>query len=530
MRHSGVRPTVLVAEPLAAEGVAVLQEGGADVREAYDQPRQALIELLRDAQGLIVRSKTAVDAELLAAAPQLRVVGRAGVGVDAIDVAAATRHGIVVLSTPDASTLATAEHTFAMLLALCRHLSAGHQRVLSGAWSAKGLAGSELAGKTLGIIGLGRIGSAVAVRARAFGMTVLAHDAFVSQARAESLGARLVAFDELLSAADVVTLHAPLTPQTQAMMDARAFGLMKPGARLVNCARGGLVDHEALLAALEAGRLAGAAVDVVDIEPPPPGHPVWKLLHHDRVLATPHLGGSTREAQARIATDLCRDVVAVLRGKPPSSAVNAPFVAAPELRPFVELSYVLGRAYPQLAQESALPPFALFMEGELGAHDTAPFVAAFLVGLLQNITDRRISTVNAFDVAREMGLSIEALPAPCERGFARAVFVRGGRTALAGTVVHGEQLRLIEIDGYELDVALAGHLLLTHHGDVPGVVGKVGTILGEAGINISNMSVARREQTGQALMILGVDRAAPADVLTRLRDVAQLHSVRAIEL
>ncbi len=530
MRHPALRPTVLLAEPLAAEGVAVLREGGAEIREAFDQPRQSLIELLRDAHALIVRSKTAVDAELLGAAPELRVVGRAGVGIDAIDVAAATRHGVVVLNTPDASTLATAEHTLAILLALCRHVSAGHRRVLAAEWSAQGLAGTELAGKTLGVVGLGRIGSAVAVRARAFGMTVLAHDAFVSQARAESLGARLVSFEELLAHSDIVTLHAPLTPQTRHLVGARELNLMKSGARLVNCARGGLLDHAALLVALESGHLSGAALDVVEIEPPPPEHPLWKLLQHDRVLATPHLGGSTHEAQARIATDLCRDVVAVLAGKPPSSAVNAPIVAAPELRPFVELSYVLGRAYPQLTQEPAMPAFALLLEGELAPYDASPFLAAFLVGLLQNVTDRRVSAVNAFDIAREMGLSIEALPAPCERGFSSAIAVRGGRTTLAGTVVHGAQLRLIEIDGFELDVAPLGHLLLTHHGDVPGVVGKVGTILGEAGINISNMSVAQREETGGALMIMGVDRAAPLEVLARVRAIGQLTSVRAIEL
>jgi D-3-phosphoglycerate dehydrogenase len=450
--------------------------------------------------------------------------------VDAIDVAAATRHGIVVLNTPDASTLATAEHTFAMLLAMCRNIAAGQARVREGDWSAKGLAGSELAGKTLGIVGLGRIGSAVAARARAFGMTVLAYDSFVSQARAESIGARLVALDELLATADLVTLHAPLTPQTQALIGARELAVMKPSARFVNCARGGLVDHAALLDALDSGKLAGAALDVVDVEPPPPGHPLWKLLRHERVTATPHLGGSTREAQARIATDLCRDVVAVLRGKPPTSAVNAPMPAAPELRPYVELSHVLGRAYPQLAGEAALPPFALMLEGELGRYDAQPFVAAFLVGLLQTVTDRRVSAVNALDIAREMGISVESLSAPCERGFARTISLRGGQTALAGTVVHGEQLRLVEVDGFELDVAPVGHLLLTHHGDVPGIVGKVGTILGAANINISNMSVARHEATGKALMILGVDRAASNEVLTRLREISRLDSVRAIEL
>jgi D-3-phosphoglycerate dehydrogenase len=524
------RPIVFVAEPLAPEGITVLREGGADVLESYGLTREALVDALHGAGALIVRSKTIVDAALLDSAPSLLVVGRAGVGVDAIDVAAATRHGIVVLNTPDASTLATAEHTLAMMLALCRHVPSGNRRVLEGVWSTKGMLGSELSGKTLGIVGLGRIGAAVALRAKAFGMTVLAHDAFVSEARAETLGAKLVAFDELFVRADIVTLHAPLTPQTDRLIGARELGLMKPGGRLVNCARGGLVDEDALLSALESGDFAGAAIDVIRDEPPPADHPVWKLLRHPKVVATPHLGGSTVEAQARIATDLCRDVLAVLRGQPPSSAVNAPVAAAPDVRPFVQLAYVLGRAYPQIADEPRLPSFALILEGDLRSHDARPFLAAFLVGLLQNVTDRRVSSVNAEEIARELGIAVETLEADCDRGFSRALALRGGRNTLAGTIVHGEHLRLVEVDGFEVDVAPHGHLIMTRHRDVPGIVGKTGSILGEAEINISNMQVARADEGGEALMLLGVDRAPSADVLSRLREIGELQEVRSIEL
>lgn len=523
-------PTVLVAEPLDPEGIAVLRAGGAVVRESFDTTRDRLVEALRGADALIVRSKTQVDAALFAAAPALRVVGRAGVGVDSIDVDAATRHGVIVLNTPEASTLATAEHTMAMMLALCRRVSAGHQRVLAGEWTATGLMGSELAGKTLGVIGLGRIGAAVASRAKAFGLAILAHDGFVSDARAESLGAKLVPLDELLSRADIVTIHAPLTAQTDGLMGEREFALMRRGALFINCARGGLVAEEALLAALESQRIGGAALDVVRAEPPPPGHPVWRLLRHPNVLATPHLGGSTREAQARIATDLCHDVLAVLRGKPPSSAVNAPVAASPDVRPFVELAYVLGKAYPQIADEAGLPSFALILEGDLRSHEARPFVAAFLVGLLHNVTDRRVSPVNAEEIAHELGIAVEVLEADCERGFARAVSVKAGVTSLAGTVVHGQQLRLVEVDGFEVDAAPHGHLLMTRHRDVPGIVGKTGTILGEAAINISNMQVARASAGGDALMLLGIDRAADAGVLARLREISGLTSVRSIEL
>lgn len=525
-----IRPIVFVAEPLAPEGIAVLREGGADVRESHGLSHEALVDALRGADALIVRSKTKVDGALLDRAPSLLVVGRAGVGVDTIDVAAATRHGIVVLNTPDASTLATAEHTMAMMLALCRHIPTGNRRVLDGAWSTKGIVGSELSGKTLGIVGLGRIGAAVAVRAKAFGMTVIAHDALVSDARAETLGAKLVSFDELLTLADIVTLHAPLTPQTDRLIGARELEMMRPGSRLVNCARGGLVDEIALHDALDSRDLVGAAIDVVRDEPPPANHPVWSLLRHPKVIATPHLGGSTVEAQARISIDLCRDVLAVLRGEPPSAAVNAPIAAAPDVRPFVQLAYVLGRAYPQIADEPRLPSFALILEGDLRIHDPRPFVAGFLVGLLRSATDRRVSSVNAEEIARELGIAVEALEADCDRGFSRAIALRGGRTSLAGSIVHGEQLRFVELDGFDVDVAVQGHLIMTRHRDVPGIVGKIGSILGDARVNISSMQVARADEGGGALMLLGVDRAPAGDVLVRLREIAEVHDVRSIEL
>jgi D-3-phosphoglycerate dehydrogenase len=304
---------------------------------------------------------------------------------------------------------------------------------------------------------------------------------------------------------------------------------MRPGARVVNCARGGLIVEDALLDALDNGRLAGAALDVIREEPPAADAAVWRLLRHPKVVATPHLAGSTREAQARIATDLCRDIVAVLAGQPPSGSVNAPAAPTAALRPFVELAATLGRAYAQLSREPALASFSLLFEGELSDVDPRPFVAAFLVGLLRDVTDRRVSVVNATQVADEMGIAVETLAAPCERGFARALAVRGGKTSLAGTIVHGEQLRLVEIDGFEIDAVPRGHLIVTWHADVPGIVGKAGTILGQAGINIATMNVARRDD-GTALMLLAVDRDVDEAGLQQLRSIGELHDVRSIEL
>jgi len=532
MNHNLVQreqPLVVVAETLAPGGIDELRSAGLEVCDAAGRDQSELAALLVNAHALIVRSKTKVTSALLEAAPALRVVGRAGVGVDAIDVDAATRAGIVVLNTPDSSTLATAEHTMAMLCALSRHVVTGNERVRAGMWDSRGLAGTELAGKVLGIVGLGRIGAAVAARARAFQMNVLAHDAVVSQARAESLGVKLVGLDELLQRADYVSVHVPLSATTRNLIGARELATMKAGARLINCARGGLVNEHDLWQALESGHIAGAALDVASTEPPPPDSDSWKLLQHPHVVATPHLGGSTVEAQERIASDLCRDVIAVLRGAPPSGAVNAPINAPPEVRPFVELAYRIGRAFPQLWRSQSLARFSLALEGDLAAYESLPFCISFLNGVLPYVTERRISPVNAQAVAQELGVSVEPLSAACERGFSNAISVRGGDAVLAGTVIHADQLRLVDIDGFEVDIAPHGHLLLTRHRDIPGIVGKVGTTLGKAHINISNMQVARKDP-GEAIMVLGIDRRPGPAVLRSLRAIADMSAVDVVEL
>lgn len=522
------KPNVFVAEPLAESGIRILRDGGLEVYEAANLSPEEFAQRLAHAQALIVRSKTKVTDAMLGAARSLQVIGRAGVGVDSIDVQAATDAGIIVLNTPEASTIATAEHTMAMLLALCRHMSMGQAHIKERRWNGHGIMGVELAGKTLGVVGLGRIGAAVATRARGFAMFVLGHDALVSDARAESLGVKLAPLDELLECSDFVTLHTPLTSETRHLIGARELGRMKPGACIVNCARGGLIEEAALLAALESDRLAGAALDVVADEPPQ-SDATWSLLNHPKVVATPHLGGSTQEAQERIAADLCRDVVAVLNGRPPSGAVNAPVNVPSEIRPFVELANRLGSALPQMRGEKNLAHFDLMLEGDLAGYDGLPFAVSFLVGVLPHVTDERVSAVNALEVARRLGISVETLAAPCDRGFAKALAVRCQGSILAGTVVHGEQLRLIEIDSFEIDAALQGHLLLTRHRDVPGIIGHVGTILGESGINISAMEVARGER-GRAILLAAIDRVPESDILSRLGAVEDVDSATSIEL
>ncbi len=523
---------VVVAEPFDQRGIAVLERAGIDVVSCVGKPAAALHEALREARGLIVRSETRVDEGLLAGAPRLEVVARAGVGVDAIDVAAATAAGIVVVNTPSANTIAATEHTFAIMLATLRHVSQAHAAVRAGRWERKPFVGRELYGKTLGIVGLGRIGSSVASRAAAFGMRLLAYDPYVPASRASALGVELVEFDALLGAADVVTLHVPLTPQTRAMIGAAALAAMREGAVLVNCARGAVVDLAALLDALEAGRLGAVAIDVVAEEPPPPESLSARVLAHPGVVATPHLGGSTYEALERIALELAEDVVRVLGGRPASGAVNAPTLEGADAQSaggFVDLAFRMGAMLPQLFDGALREEIGLILQGDLAEIDAEPFVAALLAGALPFVTDRRVTMVNAPGVAREIGVRTMVTREGPARGFRASIALAAGEHRLAGTVLHNGP-RIVEIDSFEVDAVADGAMLLTRHRDVPGMVGRIGTLLGDADVNISTMQVARSQRGGGAMMVLDVDRAVGRDVLDAIARVPGIEAVRSIAL
>lgn len=520
---------VVIAEPFADLGQAVLHEHGIDVVSCVGLTREELLAALRDADGLIVRSETRVDRDLLAHAPRIRVVGRAGVGVDAIDVDAATEAGIVVVNTPAANTIAATEQTFALMLGLVRNVAPANASIRAGRWERNPFVGTELYGKTLGIVGLGRIGGGVAARGRAFGMDVLAHDPFIPESRAEALGAQLAPLDELLRRADIVTLHVPLTAQTRGMIDAQSFALMKPSAVLVNCARGGVIDEEALLEALEAKKIRAAAIDVVAKEPPMPGSLGAKLHQHPCVLATPHLGGSTREALERIAIELARDVADALGGRPAAGAVNAPAPTGAQaqlVRAYVSAADRLGRLLPQLFEDALRTPLRMHVSGEIAALDSQPLRAAFLAALLQTTTERRVSIVNAEAVAREIGVALDVVADPQPAPFASLLAMWAGPHRL-GTTVLSAGPRIVQIDDYELDAIPQGAWIVTRHEDVPGMVGRVGTILGNAGVNISTMQVARDPQGGSALMVLAVDRPVTHQHLERLRGIAGMQRVDA---
>lgn len=528
---------ILVVEPVAQAGIDVLAAAHeTEVRAGL--ARDELLALLSAEPGwdaLVVRSQTRVDGELLAAAaPRLSVVGVASVGVDRIELEAATRAGVMVVNAPTGNTIAAAEHTLALMLALFRNVPAADASLRAGEWERSRFTGTELRHKTLGIVGLGKIGKAVARRAAGFEMRVLAHDPYLTAEQASEHGARLVGLPELLLRADIITVHTPLTPRTRRLIGRPQLEAMKPGAYLVNVARGGIVDEHALAEALRAGRLAGAAVDVFATEPMAPDSP---LRHAPNTVLTPHLGASTSEAQDRVAVEMAEQLVEALSGVTPVYAVNAPAVApdvAPRLRPYVELGRRLALLARQLAP-TAFDCIGLTYAGEIAGWDCSPIRTAALAGVLEPITEQRVNAVNADLVARERGLTVRETRTDASDPWASLVVLEAGESEgaallrLAGSTAHGRP-HLAGLDGFEIDAELAGLMLVTRHRDQPGIVGSVGTALAEAGVNISSLELSRLSARGEAMMFISVDTAVPDDVVRRLRATPGIHEALVVEL
>lgn len=512
---------ILVSDPLSEQGVALLrQHFTVDVKTKL--PPAELLRLIPTYDGLVVRSETKVTKEVIAAADNLKVIGRAGVGVDNIDVAAATQKGIIVLNAPEGNTIAATEHTMAMLLTLARNIPQAHASVKQGQWQRSRFTGVELRGKTLGIIGLGRIGTNVAKRAQAFDMNVLAYDPFLTTERAKALDVELVELGELLAAADFITLHLPLTPDTRHILDAAAFAKMKPGVRLVNCARGGTVDEKALYEALKSGRVAGAALDVFEQEPLDPANP---LLTLDNVVVTPHLGAQTAEAQVNVAVDVAKGIIAALNGDPVTTAVNIAPVPAhvmKVIRPYLTLAEKMGCLAVHLT-EGRLASVEVQYRGEIAEYDTRLLTTAVVKGLLNPILQDNINYVNAPGVAKGRGISVQESRSKEAENFANLIVARvrtdKGETVVGGTLFGKNDPRIVMINGHRVDVVPAGWLLIGPHIDRPGMIGKVGTILGEHGINIFSMQVGRTEQAGTNIMVLGVESDIPTPVMLKIRAV-----------
>jgi D-3-phosphoglycerate dehydrogenase len=500
---------ILVVEPLAPEGLELLRSHH-EVDEKLDLPREELAAILPDYDALVVRSQVKVDAELIAAGTRLVVIGRAGVGVDNVDLEAATRAGIVVVNAPTGNTIAAAELTLALLFGLARKVAAADASMRRGEWKRSALTGIELRGKTLGIVGLGKIGQAIASRAGALQMTVIGADPFVTQEQAASFGVELVSFDDLVARSDVVTVHVPKTKATAGLINAGVIDRMKPGVLLLNVARGGIIDEADLAAALKAGKVAGAGIDVYNAEPPT-GSP---LLDAPNTLLTPHLGASTAEAQVAVAEEVAEQILDVLDGRPARYAVNAPLLTAETaqaIAPYLPLAETLGRFAAQLARRA---PRTLTLEiaGEPAAFDASSLVAAVLRGLLERDTMERVNLVNAATLAKARGITVVERKTSYAGAFASLLTLTAEAddqtVILAGTVANGEP-RLVRLQEHAMDLAPAGVMLISHHRDRPGTVGRVGVLLGEADVNISSMTLARSAPRADAYMVLALDDDVP---------------------
>ncbi len=520
---------ILIADPLAPEGLEILDAAGVELRRVEPEEKSRLAELLADCDAVVIRSGTRMTAELLAAGRKLKVVARAGIGVDNVDVAAATERGILVVNAPTANLISATEHTFGLLLALARNIPAADASVKAGEWERKRFQGSELKGKTLGVVGLGRIGQAVAARARGFEMKVVAHDPFLDPAVGRRLDIAMLGLDELLAEADAVTLHLPLTDGTRNLIDGERLALMKPGALLVNCARGGIVDDAALLVALEDGRLGGAALDVFAEEPPAD----LRLARHPRVVSTPHIGAQTREAQERVATETARMLLAALDGSLAVTAVNLPFGATTPLgERLLWLSERLGRLAAGLL-DGGFHTLEVGLWG-LDEEQGVPVMVAALKGALEPHLGEGVNYVNAEALAAGRGIEVVRSVHHGAADYPRLVELRlageGGAVELAGTLFAERDARVVRFDGHPLEFRPEGRLLVLANLDVPGVVGKLGTILGASGTNIADIHLAREGQGGEAVAVLRIDQPPPAATLDELRGLEEVLRVRLVEL
>lgn len=527
------RALVLVLEPVAEIGLEKMQAAGIEVLRRADLGDSEFESALGRADAVVIRSGSQVDAAFLDRAPALRAVARAGVGMDNIDRAEATRRGVAVLNTPGGNATAAAEHTLALMLSLSRHVPQAHSALAAGGWDRHRYVGRELSGKRLGILGLGRIGALVARRAQAFGMDVWGHDPFLSEERARALGIHKAELDEVCATADVLTLHLPLTDQTRELIDAARIATMKPGALLVNCARGGLVDEGAVVAALDSGQLGGAALDVFPTEPPENS----PLLGRPNVVHTPHLGASTAEAKENVSLAIARGLTALLLEDDYSAAVNLPFESAglAELAPWLDLSRRIGRFQGSLLSAAPKQCEVILAAGEDGA-DPMPLSIAFLSGLLEVVCGDEVNAINAQKKAEELGIALSHGRAPAENGYPRLLTTRvrhgDGQRVVSGTFLGPDAPRIVQVDDYWLDLEPAGDWLLMENEDVPGVVGMVGTLLGDLDINIGELRLGRSSTQGhqRAISVWQVDEPVDAQVRGKLEEIPRIYGVRQLRL
>lgn len=512
---------ILVSDPVSVQGVELLQQKyEVDVKTGL--PIEELIRIIPEYDALVVRSETKVTKAVLDAAVKLKVIGRAGVGVDNIDVPEATKKGVIVLNAPEGNTVAATEHTVAMMLALARNIPQAHASLKNGQWLRSKMMGVEMRGKTLGILGLGRIGSGVAKRAQAMEMNIVAYDPFISADQAKAMGIKLVELAEIFPVADFITLHLPKTAETKNLLNKETFAKMKPGVRIINCARGGVVNEIDLAEAVEQGIVAGAAIDVFEKEPVDFDNPLLKL---DQVIVTPHLGASTAEAQVGVAVDVAESIIAVLKGEPISTAVNmAPMQpdVLEVIRPYFELAEKMGCLAINLA-EGRINAIDVEYNGEISGVDIKMLTTAVIKGLLNSILTEHVNYVNAPGIAKSRGIKIREVKSKDTANFANLITVsvhtdKKSHT-VAGTLFGSTEGRIVMIDGYRVDVEPKRWIIVGPHINRPGIIGTVGMVLGNAGINIDSMQVGRTESAGTNIMVMGVDSDIPADVMLKFNAV-----------
>lgn len=519
---------ILAADSIKEEGLQpLLNFAGAKV--IMDEINSDAIDLTK-IDALLVRSATRVTGDLLDRMPALKIIGRAGVGVDNIDIQEATKRGIVVLNAPDGNTISTAEHTFAMMAALLRNIPQAHATVKNGEWKRNQYIGSELFGKTLGIIGMGRIGSELAKRARVFGLGVSVFDPFLTKERAEFLGIKLSTFEELLSEADIITVHTPLTKETKGLLNENTLSRTKKGVYLLNCARGGIIDETALAHFIEKGHVAGAALDVFEVEPPGE-HPLLKL---DSVIVTPHLGASTKEAQVNVATQVAKEIKTFFENKPVANSINMPAMSSEnyqKIQPFHQLAKVIGKIISEF-HNKGISELTVTYSGTVAELETSFLTKALLSSFFTNRVDMTVNEVNAIHIAKERGIMVGEKITGNTFGYANTVTVtaRGDEETFTvrGTYIENYGTRIVNLDGFEIDFHPSGNLLYIQHMDRPGVIGRVGKILGDHEVNIATMQVGRKEVGGEAIMILSFDKPlaeAMIEKLTSLQDIVTINSI-----
>lgn len=522
---------ILVADPIAEEGVARLREVG-QVDVITKQTPDQLKANLPNYDALVVRSETKVTADVLAeAGDRLKVIGRAGVGVDNIDLPAATAKGVIVVNSPDGNTLAAAEHTMALLMSVARNVPAANASVQAGEWKRSQFVGVQLYNKTLGIVGLGKIGREVAARARAFDMDILAYDPYLSEEAADRLGVTLADLDRLFRESDFLTFHIPLTSQTRHMVGAEQLAVMKPTARIVNVARGGIIDEAALRKAIDDGGIAGAAIDVFEKEPMPADSP---LHGSPRIITTPHLGASTEEAQKAVVMDVAEQIADIMAGRPARAAVNMPAVDPRMyalLEPYLRLAETIGSLHAQL-RATPVTSVDVVYSGDVAAMDVRPLTRAVLKGLLDPIMQESVNYVNAPLLAEERAIRVVESKTDEPSDYTDLISVtvhnQSGPHTIQGTKFGAKDIRIVEVEGYRMDVEPTGLALITRHIDQPGMIGRVGMLLGESDVNIGNMQVGRVGKGHEAIMVLTVDEPIPDPLMERLRQLDGISDAKLI--